>query len=128
MTISSLLRLINNTAARVAFRLLTMNSEYLLRPLGGMVPPMSSCVLAVTTLSDQKPLQNSDGCCFTLESVIAVDQGVQDASRDAADSYSRFFAEAQKDGRVAQQVKLTASYIAPPVAGNTTTTEVSSLL
>ncbi|CAD6254657.1 unnamed protein product [Miscanthus lutarioriparius] len=124
LTISSLLRLTNNTAARVAFRLLTINSEYLLRPLGGMVPPMSSCVLAVTTLSDQKPLQNSDGCCFTLESVIAVDQGVQDASRDAADSYSRFFAEAQKDGRVAQQVKLTASYIAPPVAGNTTTTEM----
>ncbi|XP_066334987.1 uncharacterized protein [Miscanthus floridulus] len=127
LTISSLLRLTNNTAARVAFRLLTMNSEYLLRPLGGMVPPMSSCVLAVTTLSDQKPLQNSDGCCFTLESVIAVDQGVQDASRDAADNYSRFFAEAQKDGRVAQQVKLTASYIAPPVAGNTTTTETSGV-
>ncbi|CAD6254655.1 unnamed protein product [Miscanthus lutarioriparius] len=77
---------------------------------------MSSCVLAVTTSSDQK--------CFTLDSVIAVDQGVQDAARDAADSYSRFFAEAEKDGRVAQQVKLTASYIAPPVAGNTTTTEI----
>jgi hypothetical protein len=106
-----------------------MSSDYFLRPLGGMVPPMSSCVLAVTTSSDQKPLENSDGCCFTLESVIAVDQGVQDAARDAADSYSRFFAEAEKDGRVAQQVKLTASYIiAPPVAGNTTTTEVSSLL
>ncbi|CAL4989421.1 unnamed protein product [Urochloa decumbens] len=120
LTISSLMRLTNNTTARVAFRLLTINSEYFLSPRGGMVPPMSSCAFAVTTTSDQKALENSEGY-LTLESIIAVDQGVQHATCDAADSYYTFFTEAQKDGRVAQQVKLTALYVEPPVAGNSAT-------
>ncbi|XP_034569213.1 uncharacterized protein [Setaria viridis] len=122
LTISSVLRLTNNTAARVAFRLLTTTSEYFLSPLlGGIVPPMSSCAVAVTT-SSQKPLEDSNGY-FTLESITATDQGIRYSTCDAADSYNNFFTEAQKDGRVAQQVKLTAFYIELPVAGNTTTDE-----
>ncbi|WVZ54284.1 hypothetical protein U9M48_005106 [Paspalum notatum var. saurae] len=114
---SSLLRLTNNTTSPVAFRLQTMDSEYLLRPLGGMVPPMSSCSLAVT-MSHQKPLENSNGNLITLESIIADNQGMQYTTFDAAENYISFSTEAQKDGRVVQEVKLMASYIASPVSGN----------
>ncbi|CAL4982297.1 unnamed protein product [Urochloa decumbens] len=121
LTVSSVLRLTNNTAARVAFRLLTTNSEYFLSPLSGIVPPMSSCALAVT-ISSQKPLENSNGY-FTLESITAVDQGIRYSTCDSADTSNNFFTEAQKGGCVAQQVKLTAAYVELPVTGNTTTDE-----